>query len=176
MLTIDEAFRKFKSRLELNDRERKNASDRHKEVRDYLETKFGIERSFLTGSYARHTKTKPLKDIDIFFELKESERHYRSKAPGVVLTDFYNALVEKYGKKAVRKQGRSVNVDFGIVIDAEDNTVTASLASMSCRPLPTATTMKFLTTTPASGSRPTRRYTPRRRRRLTRRSHANGKV
>jgi predicted nucleotidyltransferase len=91
-------------------------------VRDYLETKFGIERSFLTGSYARHTKTKPLKDIDIFFELKESERHYRSKAPGVVLTDFYNALVEKYGKKAVRKQGRSVNVDFGIVIDAEDNT------------------------------------------------------
>ena len=84
MLTVDEAFRKFKSRLELNDREQKNASDRHNEVRDYLATKFAIERSFLTGSYARHTKTKPLKDIDIFFELKESERHYRSKSAGVV--------------------------------------------------------------------------------------------
>jgi len=122
MLTIDEAFRKFKSRLELNDREQKNASDRHNEVRDYLNTKFAIERSFLTGSYARYTKTKPLKDIDIFFELKDSERHYRSKAPTIVLTDFYNALVEKYGSKAVRKQNRSVNVDFGVVVDADDNT------------------------------------------------------
>ena len=37
MLSIDEAFRKFKSRLELNDREQKNASDRHYEVREYLE-------------------------------------------------------------------------------------------------------------------------------------------
>ena len=66
MLSIDEAFRKFKSRLELNEREQKNASQRQNEVRDYLQTKFGIARSFLTGSYARYTKTKPLKDIDIF--------------------------------------------------------------------------------------------------------------
>ena len=121
-LTIDEAFRKFKSRLELNDKEQANASSRQKEVREYLDTKFEIANSFLTGSYARHTKTKPLKDIDIFIVLKESQRHYRNKAPSVVLDDFYNALVEKYGKKAVRKQSRSVNVDFGIVIDADDNT------------------------------------------------------
>ena len=71
MLTIDEAFRKFKSRLELNDKEKANASGRQTEVREYLDTKFKIERSFLTGSYARWTKTKPLKDVDIFFELKE---------------------------------------------------------------------------------------------------------
>jgi predicted nucleotidyltransferase len=122
MITLDEAFRKFKGRLELNDREQKNATQRHTEVREYLETKFAIERSFLTGSYARHTKTKPLKDIDIFFELKESERHYRDKAPSVVLNDFYNALANKYGEKAVRKQSRSINVDFGVVADAEDNT------------------------------------------------------
>ncbi|MFZ1991932.1 MAG: CBASS oligonucleotide cyclase [Alphaproteobacteria bacterium] len=122
MITLDEAFRKFKSRLELNDREQKNASARHNEVRDYLVTKFAIDRSFLTGSYARHTKTKPLKDIDIFFVLKESEKHYRSKAPSVVIDAFYDTLVEKYGKPAVRKQSRSVNVDFGVVIDAEDNT------------------------------------------------------
>lgn len=122
MLTVDDAFRKFKSRLELNDREQKNASARQTEVRDYLVTKFGIERSFLTGSYARYTKTKPLKDIDIFFVLKDSEKPYRSKAPSVIIGDFYDALVEKYGKSAMRKQSRSVNVDFGVVIDAEDNT------------------------------------------------------
>jgi hypothetical protein len=122
MITLDDAFRKFKSRLELNDREQKNASQRQNEVRDYLDTKFAIDRSFLTGSYKRHTKTKPLKDIDIFFVLKESERHYRSEAPSVVLTAFYDALVEKYGAKAVRKQSRSVNVEFGVTVDAEDNT------------------------------------------------------
>lgn len=122
MLTLDEAFRKFKSRLELNDREQKNASARQNEVRDYLDTKFAIADSFLTGSYARYTKTKPLKDIDIFFVLKESERSYRDKAPSVVIDAFHKALVEKYGKDAVRKQSRSVNVDFGVVIDAEDNT------------------------------------------------------
>jgi hypothetical protein len=122
VLTVEEAFRKFKSRLELNDREQKNASDRQNEVRDYLVTKFSIARSFLTGSYKRHTKTKPLRDIDIFFVLAESERDYRTKAPSVVIGAFYDALVEKYGVKAVRKQGRSVNVDFGVVIDAEDNT------------------------------------------------------
>ena len=122
MLTVNEAFRKFKSRLELNEREQKNASARHTEVRDYLDTKFKVARSFLTGSYARHTKTKPLKDIDIFFELKEDEKHYRSKSPSVVIGDFHDALVEKYGDDAVRKQSRSVGVDFGVVVDADDNT------------------------------------------------------
>jgi predicted nucleotidyltransferase len=122
MISLDEAFRKFKSRLELNEREQKNARQRHTEVREYLEKKFAVERSFLTGSYARHTKTKPLKDIDIFFVLKDSERHYCSKVPSVVLDEFHDALVKKYGKDAVRKQGRSINIDFGVVVDAEDNT------------------------------------------------------
>lgn len=122
MLTIDEAFRKFKSRLELNKREQENASQRQNEVRDYLKTKFGIDRSFLTGSYARYTKTKPLRDIDIFFVLKEAEKHYRSKDPSVILDDFHSALADKYGHSAVRKQSRSINVDFGIVIDADDKT------------------------------------------------------
>ncbi|MEE9985536.1 CBASS oligonucleotide cyclase [Agrobacterium pusense] len=122
MLTTDEAFRKFKSRLELNDREQQNASTRQNEVRDYLVTKLAIANSFLTGSYKRHTKTKPLKDIDIFFVLKDSEKDYKDKAPSVVIDDFHKALVDKYGEKAVRKQARSVNVDFGVVVDAEDNT------------------------------------------------------
>ncbi|MDC0712687.1 CBASS oligonucleotide cyclase [Stigmatella sp. ncwal1] len=122
MLSIDEAFRKFKSRLELNDREQQNAASRHTEVREYLGTKFDISRSFLTGSYARHTKTKPLKDIDIFLVLAEKEKHYRTESPSIVLEDFRKVLADKYGKKSVRKQARSINVDFGVVIDAEDNT------------------------------------------------------
>jgi hypothetical protein len=121
MLTTDEAFRKFKSRLELNDREQQNASARQQEVRDYLDTKFAIDRSFLTGSYARWTKTKPLKDVDIFFVLKESEQHYRAKAPAIVLADFRTVLAGKYGENA-KKQNRSICVDFGVRADADDNT------------------------------------------------------
>lgn len=122
MLTIDEAFRKFKSRLELNEREQKNASARQQEVRDYLDTQFTIDRSFLTGSYARWTKTKPLKDVDIFFVLKSPDEHYRSEDPSRVLGDFHTALVAKYGKDNAKKQNRSINVDFGVKADADDNT------------------------------------------------------
>lgn len=122
MITLDEAFRKFKSRLELNSREQENASARQTEVRDFIVTRFAIERSFLTGSYKRHTKTKPLKDIDIFFQLSDNERHYRDKSPDVVVNAFHDALVDKYGASAVRKQTRSVNVDFGVVVDSDDNT------------------------------------------------------
>ncbi|WP_035715716.1 CBASS oligonucleotide cyclase [Bradyrhizobium genomosp. I (2014)] len=122
MLTTNEAFRKFKSKLELNQREEDNARSREQEVREYLDTKFSIVNDFLTGSYARWTKTKPLKDVDIFFVLNPNKHDYRSKAPSVVLTDFYDALVGKYGDKAVKKQGRSINVDFGVHADADDNT------------------------------------------------------
>lgn len=157
MLTVDEAFRKFKSRLELNDREQQNASKRHIEVREHIRTRFAISRDFLTGSYARHTKTKPLKDIDIFFVLAESERKkYRDKAPSIVLDDFHQALVDKYGKDAVRKQGRSVNVDFGVVVDAEDNTdyrvvsvdVVPAFACSDDYEIPNADTGKWMKTNP----------------------------
>lgn len=157
MLTVEEAFRKFKSRLELNDREQQNAIKRHIEVREHIRTRFSINRDFLTGSYARHTKTKPLKDIDIFFVLAESERKkYRDKAPSVVLDDFHQALVDKYGKDAVRKQGRSVNVDFGVVVDAEDNTdyrvvsvdVVPAFACGDDYEIPNADTGKWMKTNP----------------------------
>lgn len=122
MLTIDEAFRKFKSRLELNDKEQKSASERHTEIREFVRSKFSIDNDFLTGSYARYTKTKPLKDIDIFFVMKESEKHYRSKSAGVVLDDYEKALIDKYGKAAVRRQSRSINVDFGVEVKEDDKT------------------------------------------------------
>jgi len=122
MITVAEAFKKFRSRLELTDDEQKDASKRHTEIRDYLKTKFDIERDFLTGSYKRWTKTKPLKDVDIFCVLGEKERHRRDKPPGDLLKAFEDALVEKYGKENVSRQRRSVTVDFGVKPDAEEGT------------------------------------------------------
>lgn len=121
-LTVDEAFRKFKSRLELNAKEQEDASKRHNEVRDFIRSRFAIDRDFLTGSYKRWTKTKPLKDIDIFFVLGADDEHYRDKDPNVVIDDFAATLVDKYGEDKVRKQGRSICVSFGVKADENDNT------------------------------------------------------
>jgi hypothetical protein len=122
MISVDEAFKTFRSRLELTDREQDDASRRHNEIRDYLKTRFDIERDFLTGSYTRWTKTKPLKDVDIFCVLGQKERHRRNKLPADLLKAFEDALVEKYGRDSVSRQRRSVTVDFGVKPDAEEDT------------------------------------------------------
>src|SRR4051794_16713099 len=111
MLTIDEAFRKFKSRLELNEREQDNASARHNEIRELMRASFELDDDFLTGSYKRYTKTKPLKDVDIFCVLGKKEKHYRDEHPENVLSAFKKTLGNKYGASAVSVQRRSVTVD-----------------------------------------------------------------
>lgn len=122
MLTTADAFAKFRSRLELNDREQEDASRRQREIREHMDQEFDVDHDFLTGSYARHTKTKPLKDIDIFCVLGEDERHYRDEPPGNLLSAVEKALAKKYGQSCVKKQRRSVTVDFGVKPDAEENT------------------------------------------------------
>jgi hypothetical protein len=114
MLTIDEAFRKFKSRLELKPKEQEDASRRQKEIRAHIDACFDVETDFLTGSYSRWTKTKPLRDVDIFCVLGEEERQYRSKPPSELLGAFETALRDKYGRDKANVQRRSVCVDFGV--------------------------------------------------------------
>lgn len=125
MITVTDAFKKFKSRLELTEQEQKDASRRQTDIREFLREQFEIETDFLTGSYARWTKTKPLKDVDIFFVLAKAEAAYRGKKPSVVLDKFRVALAPRYGERNVSPGRRSVQVDFGIqaVEDATDDQV-----------------------------------------------------
>ena len=116
MLTIDDAFQKLKSRLELKPKEQADASRRQKEIRALIDNSFAIEMDFLTGSYRRWTKTKPLKDVDIFCVLAAPERHYRSEAPSVLLGAFEDALAKAYGRSQVAIQRRSVTIDFGVPV------------------------------------------------------------
>jgi Second Messenger Oligonucleotide or Dinucleotide Synthetase domain len=120
MISIDEAFKKFKSRLELTDREKEDASRRQQDIRAYLDSKFHIEHDFLTGSYKRWTKTKPLKDVDIFCVLHDDERHYRDKHPSVLLGDVEGVIADKYGRDNVSCQRRSVSVSFGVKVVDDD--------------------------------------------------------
>jgi predicted nucleotidyltransferase len=113
MITVQEAFDTYRQRLELSETERTDTIRRHNEVRDCIKAKFDIKRDFLTGSYARHTKTKPLKDVDIFFVLSDSEKKkWRDKPPIEILDAFKNCLADKYSKDAVDPGRRCATVEF----------------------------------------------------------------
>jgi hypothetical protein len=114
MLTANEAFRKFRSNLELTQKEQDDASRRQKEIRGVMNDSFKISEDFLTGSYKRWTKTKPLKDVDIFCVLHDDERSkYRNgKHPSELLGAVEKALAATYGSSRVSRQRRAVTVDF----------------------------------------------------------------
>jgi hypothetical protein len=112
MITVNEAFEKFRQRLELSETERQDAIRRQTEVRECIREGFDVDRDFLTGSYARHTKTKPLKDVDIFFCLGAKEKHWRDKAPSEVLDAFEKCLAKTFGKDCVEPGRRCVTVEF----------------------------------------------------------------
>lgn len=121
MITVKDAFKKFKSKLELTDGEQSDASRRQKDIRSTMDDAFDIDDDFLTGSYRRWTKTKPLKDVDIFCVLGSDERHYRDKKPGVLLDEVVRVLSNEYGKENVKKQRRSVSVSFGVTAPDDDS-------------------------------------------------------
>lgn len=122
MITVDDAFKKFNSRQELNPRESKDVSRRHKEVRDHVASGLRIDYDFLTGSYPRWTKTKPLKDVDVMCVLHENERHYRRKHPRVVLERVKAILDPIYGEDNVKIDGLAVTVSFGVVVSPDEET------------------------------------------------------
>lgn len=113
MITIEDAFAKFKSRLELNDKEQQDASKRQNEIREIIRKEINLENDFLTGSYKRHTKTKPLKDVDIFCVLnKEKEGHFLKENPSNLLNHFKSILEPEYGYANVSTGRRSIRVKF----------------------------------------------------------------
>ena len=66
MSYIDDAFDNLKSNLEITKTESKLAQTRHQLIREHIESSWKLLDHFLTGSYDRYTKTKKLKDVDIF--------------------------------------------------------------------------------------------------------------
>lgn len=113
MLSTAEAFEKFRQRLELSATESKDAARRHTEVRECIRSGFDIANDFLSGSYKRHTKTKPLKDVDIFFVLGEKERWRRDKPPIETLQAFQTCLKGKFTDEDQLELGRrAVTVVF----------------------------------------------------------------
>ena len=67
----------------------------------------------MSGSYSRHTKTKPLKDVDVMFVVGDKERWRRDKPPIEMLQAFEKCLKKKYTEEEQVEIGRrSVTVEF----------------------------------------------------------------
>jgi hypothetical protein len=116
MITLEDAFAKFLNRLELKPAEQADVKDRHTRVRQVVKAGIGIERDILSGSYKRRTKTKPLKDVDIFFILQATEADWLDRPAQELLTEIKGLLVPAYGESSVSLGRRSVKVDFGLAV------------------------------------------------------------
>jgi hypothetical protein len=98
MTYVDDAFANLRSQLEITKTESDLAQRRHKEIRDHVASRWELEDDFLTGSYRRHTKTKKLKDVDIFVVVKRdgAQGHLRDLGPSALLQELKTVLDEKY--------------------------------------------------------------------------------
>lgn len=124
MRTVSEAFAEFASRLEITDTEAKSASRRQQKLRDQVKAGgLDVDEDFLIGAYARHTKTKPLRDVDIMVVL--DDRTYLDKHPRSVLDAVKAILDPHYGSERVCVDRFAVRVDFGVAVvnDVSDEVV-----------------------------------------------------
>jgi len=124
MSAVSEAFDVFRSRLQTTPTEDQTASRRQRKIREQLDASdLDIEKDFLTGSYRRETKTKPLRDVDIMVVL--GDRRFLDKHPSAVLNAIRAVLVPHYSENRVTLDRRAVRVDFGLttVDDVADGDV-----------------------------------------------------
>jgi hypothetical protein len=110
---IDDAFASLKHNLEITQTEQDTAVRRHTIIRDYLNARWDLEDDFLTGSYRRDTKTKRLKDIDIFIVIDKagSQGGYRSRPPADVLQALEDLLRDRWPD--ARRDGMAIVVHYG---------------------------------------------------------------
>ena len=111
MSYVDDAFKNLKSNLEITPTESQLAQTRHRLVRKHIEASWELVEDFLTGSYKRDTKTKKLKDVDIFVVIDP-------KGP-------QGALADGSGTAAVLAL-RDLLAERWDDLDADDNVVTVN--------------------------------------------------
>jgi hypothetical protein len=114
MTAVSEAFDTFRGRLQTTATENQTASRRQRKIREQLDASdLDIDTDFLTGSYRRETKTKPLRDVDIMVVL--ADRSFLGQHPTAVLNAIRDVLAPHYGEHRVTLDRRAVRIDFGLV-------------------------------------------------------------
>jgi hypothetical protein len=116
--TITEAFRIFKSNLEITGLQQETVSKRQQNVRSAMENGLDVTGSFLSGSYSRRTMIAPLKeaDIDIFVLLDPKYfHHYNGQNGGPAgLLDLVKRVLKKTYPNTpdISRNGQAVTIQF----------------------------------------------------------------
>jgi hypothetical protein len=110
---IDDAFANLRHNLAITQTEQDTAVRRHHAIRDHVKSRWDLEDDFLTGSYRRDTKTKRLKDIDIFAVIDKDgpQGGYRTRSPDAVLRALEELLRDRWPD--ARRDGMAVVVHYG---------------------------------------------------------------
>jgi hypothetical protein len=113
MTNVDDAFVKLKSNLEITQTEQDAAVSRHTTIRDYVTSRWDLIDDFLTGSYRRDTKTKKLKDIDIFIVIDPggAQAGYRARPPADLLDALETLIADRW--PGARRDGMAVVITYG---------------------------------------------------------------
>jgi SMODS domain-containing protein len=113
MTYVDDAFTNCKSALEITTTEKNFAATKHAAIRSVVRSSWQLDDDFLTGSYRRNTKTKKLKDVDIFVVVAAEgpQAHLRQEPPSVVLAELRKILESEYGN--VIADGFACTIKFG---------------------------------------------------------------
>lgn len=112
---VDDTFLKLKGNLEITATESALAIRRHNEIRQHVDQSWDLATHFLTGSYRRDTKTKPLQDVDIFLVIDGdgAQSHLRRDPPEAVLDKLAVILREEYDSVVVDRMACTVNFGSG---------------------------------------------------------------
>lgn len=112
---VDDAFLNLKGKLEITATESALAVRRHHEIRDHVRGAWDLEADFLTGSYRRETKTKPLRDVDIFVVIDSdgAQTQLRRLGPRAILDKLAVVLGTKYDSVVVDRMACTVNFGSG---------------------------------------------------------------
>jgi hypothetical protein len=109
---VDDAFDNLKRTLEITDTEQALAQSRQRLLRDHIAASWHLSDDFLTGSYARHTKTKKLKDVDLFVVIDPSgpQGSFANNSPTEALTQLRDLLATRWSNLFV--DDNVVRVDY----------------------------------------------------------------
>jgi hypothetical protein len=146
---VDDAFLNLKGKLEITVAESASAIRGHLEIRDHVRESWELQDDFLTGSYRRDTKTKPLKDVDIFIVIDGdgAQAQLRKSDPKAILDKLSLLLSNKYADVCIDRMSCKVNIGSGDEIMSFD-VVPAFQRAKDEFEIPDARTGTWITTNP----------------------------
>jgi hypothetical protein len=111
--TVGEAFRQFKTNLEISSLQESTTSTRQTNVRDAVARDFVVLETFLSGSYRRNTLIAPLNtaDIDVFVVL--DPKYHEAGNQSSLLTSVMTTLKKEYpSTPRIKPDGQAVTITF----------------------------------------------------------------